>query len=440
MKHLKSQRAKPDPVTYLSLMWLAKCKDYWFVSSESVLEAFCSLLKRDVKEAYKSKGNALVSVMAANILMAALRAEQRWPHILVRVYIDDAIGERIWVDHPECKGFVDNICTAFNTKSPQQSSFLFTGAAGSKPGTSTPVGGDAGHGRESPGPQGGGGSRSGSGSATPTRPGTDDDSQGLVMAGTDNLPINPGDALSTAASPNPANDPVQVIPRFEGTKDSIERMVLDVVREQFNRRQGTDNITRNFVKFLSNVCGIIEIRQMVVPKLEMWIMNPKISRPAQELLMGIAMNCNTHNQHDIEVINAFTKLRFKNKPNVNLFLQCVRELCNAHKENMPTLLKATVFNELSNARNINNMAMFSVMFNTDQNLAAASLAGVFVDLLMQKDCYLRALRLLLREIARALRYDVNLHSFCVHLLQIPVSQSTYKTYKKLSLFSLLSAC
>ena len=59
---------------------------------------------------------------------------------------------------------------------------------------------------------------------------------------------------------------------------------------------------------------------LVVPKLEMWIMNHKISRPAQELLMAVAINCNTHSQQDIEVIGGFTKFRFKNKPNVNLYL------------------------------------------------------------------------------------------------------------------------
>ena len=58
----------------------------------------------------------------------------------------------------------------------------------------------------------------------------------------------------------------------------------------------------------------------VIPKIEMWIMNHKISRPAQELLMAVAMNCNTHSQQDIEVIGGFTKFRFKNKPNVNLYL------------------------------------------------------------------------------------------------------------------------
>jgi hypothetical protein len=28
------------------------------------------------------------------------------------------MGERVWVEHPDCKGFVENIMTAFNTKMP----------------------------------------------------------------------------------------------------------------------------------------------------------------------------------------------------------------------------------------------------------------------------------------------------------------------------------
>jgi integrator complex subunit 1 len=420
VKQLKTQRAKPDPIIYLSLMHLSKCRDYLFMTKH-VIEALCSLLKRDVKEAYKSKGNALVSLMAANVLMAALRAERQWPEVLVRVYIEDAIGERIWVDHPDAKGFVENICTAFETKIPTSNIFFSSGSTGgSKPGTSTPVND---HGRESPGPPQGGGSRSGSGSATPTRPGTDDDSMmGILSSTGEHLPINViSDPSSASTSPNPATmETVQVLPRFEAFKETIEALVLEVVREQFNRRQGADNITRNFIKFLTSASGLIDIRHLVVPKLEMWIMNPKISRPAQELLMAVSLNCRTHSAIDNEVIAAFTKFRFKNKPNVNLYLQCVRELCAAHKDNMPTLLKHTVFNELSNARNTNNMPIMAVMFNHDKELAPASLAGVFIDLLMQKECYLRALRALLREIVRYLRYDMNLHTFCVNLMQLPV--------------------
>lgn len=124
-------------------------------------------------------GNALVSVFSANVLMSALRHERQWPDTLVKVYIEDAIGERIWVDHPDCKGFVENICTAFDTKMPT-SNIFFGAAASAAGGSKTPVGSDGIPGRESPGPQGSG-SRSGSGSATPTRPGTDDDSQVVCL-------------------------------------------------------------------------------------------------------------------------------------------------------------------------------------------------------------------------------------------------------------------
>ena len=123
VKMLKSQRAKPDPVLYLSLMHLSKSRDYLF-QTKDIIDAFCSLLRRDVKEAYKSKGNALVSVLAANILMSALRNEKSWPDVLVKVYIEDAIGERVWVDHPDCKGFTDNVCTAFDTKLPTSNIFF----------------------------------------------------------------------------------------------------------------------------------------------------------------------------------------------------------------------------------------------------------------------------------------------------------------------------
>ena len=57
VKNLKNQRAKPDPVLYLTLMYLSKSRDYLYLTKD-IIEAFCSLLKRDVKEAYKSKGKS----------------------------------------------------------------------------------------------------------------------------------------------------------------------------------------------------------------------------------------------------------------------------------------------------------------------------------------------------------------------------------------------
>ena len=72
--------------------------------------------------------------------MTAYRNITRWPDIFVRIYIEDAMGERVWVDHPESKYFVDNICTAFDTKLPSQTHFasggFFVGSAGTTGNTS----------------------------------------------------------------------------------------------------------------------------------------------------------------------------------------------------------------------------------------------------------------------------------------------------------------
>lgn len=36
----------------------------------------------------------------------------------MQLYVEDAVGDRIWIDNPFCKPFVDNIKTAFGTKQP----------------------------------------------------------------------------------------------------------------------------------------------------------------------------------------------------------------------------------------------------------------------------------------------------------------------------------
>ena len=59
------------------------------------------------------------------------------------------------------------------------------------------------------------------------------------------------------------------------------------MREQLNRRtqgQQSENITRNFIRLLTFASGLPEIRKAVAVKLEMWLINPKISRYNSELI------------------------------------------------------------------------------------------------------------------------------------------------------------
>ena len=55
-----------------------------------------------------------------------------------------------------------------------------------------------------------------------------------------------------------------------------------------------------------------------------------------------------------------------------------RELANQHSENLRTVLKYVIYNELSNSRNPNNMALLGTIFQSNQEKAAKVCKKVFV--------------------------------------------------------------
>ncbi|XP_020830897.1 integrator complex subunit 1 isoform X2 [Phascolarctos cinereus] len=376
VKQLKMTRAKPDTTLYLSLMYLAKIKPNIF-ATEGVIEALCSLLRRDASINFKAKGNSLVSVLACNLLMAAYEEDENWPEIFVKVYIEDSLGERIWVDSPHCKTFVDNIQTAFNTKMPPKS-MLLQGEMGRS-----------------------GGDLSAGNSPHPSLTEEEDSQTELLIAEEKLSPEQEG----------------QLMPRYEDLAESVEEYVLDMLRDQLNRRQPMDNVSRNLLRLLTATCGYKEVRLMAVQRLEMWLQNPKLTRPAQDLLMSVCMNCGTHGSEDMEVISSLIKIRLKPKVLLNHYMLCVRELLNAHRDNLGTTVKFVIFNELSNARNPNNMQILYTVLQHSSELAPKFLAMVFQDLLTNKDDYLRASRALLREIIKQTKHEINFQAFCLGLMQ-----------------------
>lgn len=56
----------------------------------------------------------------------------------------------------------------------------------------------------------------------------------------------------------------------------MEEYVLDMLRDQLNRRQPIDNVSRNLLRLLTSTCGYKEVRLMAVQRLEMWLQNPKV--------------------------------------------------------------------------------------------------------------------------------------------------------------------
>ena len=101
-KQLREQKAKPDSCLVLTLMYLAKIRPLFFCSN-TVVEAFSSLLKRDSLTHFAKMKNNLVPVLVVNLFHRAFHDESPWPEIFIKLYVEDSLGDRVWVDNEECK-------------------------------------------------------------------------------------------------------------------------------------------------------------------------------------------------------------------------------------------------------------------------------------------------------------------------------------------------
>lgn len=120
IKALISPRSKPESMLSLSLLYLAKIRPHLFCN-ETISSALVSILRRDTSHAFKGRNNPTTHILAANLLARGYHNKTQWPEVFVRIYIDDAINERVWVDYDDCAALVENICTAFGTRVPPKS-------------------------------------------------------------------------------------------------------------------------------------------------------------------------------------------------------------------------------------------------------------------------------------------------------------------------------
>lgn len=110
IKNLSSPKLKNDPVLVMSLLYLGKIRPAIF-ANDNITAALISLLKIDPQHSVRhtSKNNTTVFVMGANLLARGHYDKKKWPESFVKVYIDDAVNERLWVDSEEVFFFTDNI-------------------------------------------------------------------------------------------------------------------------------------------------------------------------------------------------------------------------------------------------------------------------------------------------------------------------------------------
>jgi integrator complex subunit 1 len=223
VKTMTTAKGKSDQPLMLSLLYLAKVRPHIFCN-EVITSALTSVLKKEASHTFKSKINNNICVMATNLLARGYHDKKQWPEAFLRLYIEDAINERTWVDNEECSYFIDNITYGFGTKTPPkfllQQDFL-AGVGGSMQKDNSPSVSNS----------------------------VDDE------ASTDSLASHESLKLCE-----------ETVSRYLYMQDAVEKIVVESIKEQFNRRQ-PDLMTRNFLKFICTVSGMGEVGHLFIYKL-----------------------------------------------------------------------------------------------------------------------------------------------------------------------------
>ena len=229
-----------------------------------------------------------------------------------------------------------------------------------------------------------------------------------------------GDEGSCSSNPSMFSDQSRdsfnpIVSRYSDNENFVTNYITEVMNDQINRRQNANDIPRNTLKLLTATAGIRNVRLMVAQKLEVWFQNPKLSRPAQDLLLTVCMNCT---EQDTDTLGYLMKIRLKNKSFVNHFITCLKELLNQKNGTFDIVLRTVLSNELSQIRHMNNFQLVYIIFQHDPIQATIVLSQFFLSMIFQRDDYLRALRILLREVVRGLRFEhINFKLFVETLLK-----------------------
>lgn len=226
-----------------------------------------------------------------------------------------------------------------------------------------------------------------------------------------------------------------VKPRFSTSRAALQLASVDILKDWWNKRLET-GVPKSLVLTMVFTSGLPEVRLTAAQRLEVWLQNAKIQRAALQLLFAVAQNTDCRQPTDTEVISHLTKLRLKTKSVTNAFLSALNVLFDVNIDNMSATLRLVIHNELSNNRSPHNMSIVSQCFHYSSAQAARVLGNVFQNLLMGKEDFSKALRILIRELIKgALKHDFPLVDFCQAITQERPEVISIDSHQRERLFS-----
>ncbi|KAL3320223.1 Host cell factor 2 [Cichlidogyrus casuarinus] len=278
-------------------------------------------------------------VLIANLLQMSLIGVSKWPSKLLKVYLDDSLGDRVWVDQEECQIFVANIETAFqpNSGEPRPLISLLVQYSQSKSIECAP-----------------------SMNKLLQLLGLITPPSSLGRLSFDPISQTVEEIISESAKKNLetlygiSNPQAIVVSRFDSNRKAATNvMVTNRLRETLlpsssNQSQPSQSVPiarskavaaanasaslatipgttssssnqnplyiRSAIKTLAIAVGVAEVRNLVMQKIEPWFTNPKLMVPCAGLFALICQNCDPVEQSHFDLgilLNCVFRLRFK---------------------------------------------------------------------------------------------------------------------------------
>jgi integrator complex subunit 1 len=424
-QQVQNQPQQPDLNYLMALNYAALKRPHLFTKQTSLVEYLCtnllftnktlsnqlmpgqtSVLKSKSLQSIRGgptspqQNQLKIQPCICNLLNHIFENETNWPEIFIRAYVDDSLGDRSWVDNPQCEEFVENIKTAFKTR---------------------PI------------------------------PFTVDTNNGSNFVNIDEQQIE----LTASGLLDLADKKSKVTPRYDSIRTEIEILLNDLIRNQLNSTEKSasqpvkrllgqtipvrpepvsSGDSRNFLKLLQNICGLPEVRLIVLPKLETWLINPKLCNSAQDLLLAVCVNCVEGTQIDKEIISQIIKLKPKLKQQQHYY-DSIREFIKLNPNNFEFLIQMTIINELNTlqqhslqqqqqaqqqaqSKNQHFLSLLQTALSTDSASGSRIIALTMQKCLLQRndDEYIRLLRILIRDTIRNSRQDFDFLKFTTQLL------------------------
>lgn len=363
---LRDNPMNPEPACYLSLIYVAKLRPHVF-AREMIWKQLLKFLKNE--KGFTFKKSTLVPILVCNLLYRAFAKQDNWPIEFVQEYLEDSFGERLWVDDKYARSFVDNIITAFPSKTrtsaeTKETEGILSSSEEEEPSahksTLLPLESTAVHVEETPSEQ------------------SESERKGK---------------LALVRNRFPQDD----------VREKVYNYVYDILNFHLTNKTASE---QNIIKVFHATCAYSRVRNLAAYQLEGWLNNVSTVRYARELFFTLVDHCTENSFDDIDTLQTLLKMKLKNPNLVQMFLERLQKLLSNNPAYPLIALRSFLINEMAIPNNkYNPKVLLTILQSLPPDSVDIELASIIRDTAANKN-FCPVLKLLLRTIAKILNNSI----------------------------------